>query len=668
MKKAICVLLCACFMIGIFAGCKDNGNDSGTEQQTGWEDGVNMNSEEMIIASNNEPFYTIIVPDDATAAVRFAASELSSFIRQTAGAVLPVSDESAYTGDKFISIGRTEKLKNSGINFDYSTLNSDGFFIKTVGNDVFIDGGNDRGRLYGAYEFVERFAGVRFLTAESTYLPERDAITIRQLDIVERPVFRQRNYYGGGIGSEALFEARSRMYSDFSVVDESTGYTSDWYRGISTHHNTLNYVPQSVYNNPDDKENYHPEFYSSYYDPEQTGWDEIDFTNGITEDGEIDETMDISVAKVVLENLKKYILEDKNAKFFMIGMSDSVNNYCKSEVSLRRAEENGGKAGVVVIFVNAIARAIEEWKKEACPDREINLVIFAYLWSEQPPVIATEDGYKPFNDKVIPEKNVHVRLAPINRNLAVGCSDPRQKPEQRAIIEGWAALTGNLMIWDYGTFFTKGYLWYMPNLSYLADDIKYFEDIGATYMMMQSSNSTRRGDWQHYLKSYICSKLYWDSSLNVRDLMNEFISCYNGDVAAPYISSFIELMENHYALLLKDVEGFDLHANMPNWYYHDNQFYPTELLEKAYSILLDGRAAIAASEYDEAEKSMYDKRMGEVLLIAQYMILENFNAYQYNKIDFVTEFNTNAKRAGFTMIGENEGYDEYIAQFNVTFE
>ena len=208
----------------------------------------------------------------------------------------------------------------------------------------------------------------------------------------------------------------------------------------------------------------------------------------------------------------------------------------------------------------------------------------------------------------------------------------------------------------------------MPNLSYLADDIKYFEEIGATYMMMQSSNSTRRGDWQHYLKSYICSKLYWDSSLNVRDLMNEFILYYNGEVAAPYISSFLELMENHYALLLKDVEGFDLHANMPNWYYLDNQFYPTELLEKAYSVLSAGREAIAASGYDAAEKSMYDKRLGEVQLIAQYMILENFNAYQYNKVEFVTDFNTNAKRAGFTMIGESEGYSEYIAQFNVTFE
>lgn len=654
MKKLIALLLSVLIIMSVSLSCSKEKTDN-----VDWHDGEDMGSEIMTISDKSGPKYSVVIPDGATSAVRFAASELSSFVGQVTGSALSILSESDYSGETFISIGRTQKLASSGISFDYETLNEDGFFIKTVEKAIYIDGKNDRARLYGAYEFVERFGGVRFLTADATHVPAANAIAVRQLNIVEAPVFRQRNYYGGGIGNDPVFEARFRMYSDFSVVDPSVGYTSDWYRGISTHHNTLSYVPPLEYKSA------HPEWYRSHYeDIKQGEWDEIDFTNGITEEGKIDESMNESIAKVALKNLKKFILEAPDAKFFMIGQSDGMN-FAPSPTALVRSEKYGGKSGVYVVFINALAREIEKWRVETCPDREINVVMFAYLWTVEPPVTFVEGKAVPISDKMILEKNVHVRLAPIDANFAFGYDDPRQNTKEANNIAGWSALSKNLMIWDYGTFFSQGYLWYFPNYDYLADNIRYFERHNATYMMVQSSNTTSRGDWQQYSKAYISSKLYWDSSLNARSLLEEFITLYNGSIAAPFISSFMEIMEIHYAEM-REIKNVSFQCVMPNWPYLGPDYYPTSLLEKAYNVLMAGSNAIEASTMTAAEKELYQKRLGEVIMIPQYMILENFDAYQFDMESFVNQFHKNARRAGLTMTGENVGYSVYISKFPVT--
>ena len=54
---------------------------------------------------------------------------------------------------------------------DNSNLNSDGYVLKKIRQTVFIVGECDRATLYGAYDWLERTLGVKFLSGSYEYIP-----------------------------------------------------------------------------------------------------------------------------------------------------------------------------------------------------------------------------------------------------------------------------------------------------------------------------------------------------------------------------------------------------------------------------------------------------------------------------------------------------------------
>lgn len=208
---------------------------------------------------------------------------------------------------KYISIGKTSILKGAELNFDYNRLNEDGFFIKTIGNLIIIDSFNNRGTLYGVYDFLEKYVGVRFISAETTYIPKHNKIEIGQLDIIERPDFMFRHFLAGDIwlGTEDPYmqrlACRMRMSHEQQETPEEFGGGPGWYDGTySKMHNTLEYVPPALY------EKDYPEMYW-YMDGKPA---ELCLSNGITDDGKIDHNLPMSSAKAVLSSLKEFIKKD----------------------------------------------------------------------------------------------------------------------------------------------------------------------------------------------------------------------------------------------------------------------------------------------------------------------------------------------------------------------
>ena len=616
----------------------------------------NTGGSKMDIVKDGGSAYTVLIPSGAEGAVATAAQELTDFIERTTGVRLAVADDGSFSGGKFISIGRTEKLKSSGIMFDYSKLNYDGFFIKAVGDNIYIDGDNGRGRLYGAYDFIERYLGVKFLTADVTHIPKLAGLSIDKPDIVQVPEFRQRNYYDNAVGRDPLFEARTRMYSDFSSDDARYGMESDWFKGTNTYHSSLQYVPQSEWMAS------HPEFYVEGNGAQRY---DIDWTNGITDDDKIDESMEVSVFKIVLENLKKFAKQDENAKFFMIGMSDTLNAIPAHSRWTDSVERNGTNAGVVAVFMNNIAREIKKWSAAEYPQgREINVVMFAYLWMEEPPVVKTQDGkFVPKNQNVVLENNVHVRYAPINANVAFGLADMRQSTQQREYTLGWGAVTKNLMIWDYTTFYSQGYLWYYPSLHYLQDNLKLYKQLGATYVMSQSSFNTN-GDWQNMLKTYISKKLYWNVNLSVKALIDEFIYYFHGEAAAKGVTEFLDTMELH-AAEMRTINNYSISCVVPNQEYFKPQYFSTSLFNKCFKSLNGAADAIdQASNLSAEEKELYKSRLIYPMMIPQYMVLCDYGAYYSSgMIEMARGFYDNAQAVGFTMYNENNGLGAFMSKF-----
>ena len=91
-------------------------------------------------------------------------------------------------------LGVCPESKAAGINPE--KLDRDGFYIKTVGNKIFITGVDSNSprmkqwaTLFGVYDFLERFAGVRYYFPGKigTIVPEKKNWSIPEIDIAERP-------------------------------------------------------------------------------------------------------------------------------------------------------------------------------------------------------------------------------------------------------------------------------------------------------------------------------------------------------------------------------------------------------------------------------------------------------------------------------------------------
>ena len=158
------------------------------------------------------PKSVIVIDAKASNVTRFAAKELQNILGQVLGVTLPVKHELPAAGDAIV-LGLNKWSKSAGI--DGEKLPRDGFVIKTAGSNLFIAGRDgdadvekllprggawsfhfERATLFGVYDFLERFAGVRFYFPGElgTVIPRMRFIALPQLDIFERPDYLMRNY------------------------------------------------------------------------------------------------------------------------------------------------------------------------------------------------------------------------------------------------------------------------------------------------------------------------------------------------------------------------------------------------------------------------------------------------------------------------------------------
>jgi hypothetical protein len=112
------------------------------------------------------------------------------------------------------------------------------------------------------------------------------------------------------------------MNHEFVDIPDYLGGNCGWCQTLGMCHNTLKYVPveKYFYCDKNDK-NYHPEFYNVINGKPR----DLCFTNGITDDGKLDESMEISVVKCIIEEMKKDILENPDKKYFCIEQEDGVD-------------------------------------------------------------------------------------------------------------------------------------------------------------------------------------------------------------------------------------------------------------------------------------------------------------------------------------------------------
>ena len=610
----------------------------------------------------SKPFY-ILIPTSSTPCLQYAAKELGYFVSECLGVkVQTVTDESVIDGE-CVSLGETIAVQVICYKPDTSILKDDGFYIKTLGERIYIVGATDRGVLFGVYEFVERFLGVRFICSDTTVLPKTDTLVIEDGEICEIPAFRLRGYLEydlyedfGSCQNQAdkVFALRQRARHSFLFPGEKFGGGSGIW-GRKDTHNFMAYVDKNKYNNPDDPEYYHPEFYCCATDEtnknfEFTYADDADMTicltNGITEDGEIDETVPISVAKVALEELKKDIVTHQNVDYFVFEQEDG--NLCCQCEKCRKAEEKYKRSGMLVRFVNAIGKKLQDWSDKELNGKKIQLVTYAYSYTLQAPIIRTENDIIPIDSTVVPNENVVIRIA-AGRNFFYSYFDERQRQSTRKAIEEWGAIGKKFFVWTYDAFFDR-YLLYLPSEKNIKANVQGFEKFGCEYLMVQGANNAN-GMWQNKLRAYLYQKGMWNTGVDFDELQKEWLGHYFGENAIPYIEAFMQKYYDFYEEKNKEKPVCTIYGM------RNKEDYDKDVLIETLALVREAKKLNAEHIQDPVLREKYDKHLTQAEVNSLFPLVENYFYYfegktQKDFIAYAKEFMRLCTYAGIQKYGE----------------
>ncbi len=616
--------------------------------------GVNTDGKTYTLVDQGVAKYSILIPEEPTENVVSYSTELNDYFEDVSGTRLKVVKESAdiSAAGNYISVGPTQAAKNASI--ETADIKYDGFVIKTVNDNVYIAARLERGIQNGVYSFLERFLGVRWLTARETYIPSNATVQMNECDILEEPRFQMRDWMGGDYNNVA-FSAHRRYYRGDELYCNDYGSTHN--TTDQANNSKIGYV-KKVDIDPTDPQGRtlgetHPEYFSDLTNSAKDY--ELCMTNGIGEDGELTEGQ--SVASLMIDNMKKSLANDAEKheiEYFMVGHVDNRNAYCKCDTCEDRRIKYTD-SGVWVIFINAVEEAVNAWLMEE-QGRKVNFVIFAYQYTYAAPVTKNADGtYTAISPLCEANDNIVIRIAPIDADFTYSYIDPRQKETELDAVKGWASIASQFMLWDYVSNYIE-YYWYFPTTHYMKENMQVFEDIGCVYAMLQSSY-TQNTIWFDDMRNYIASRLFWNAGWDVGFLMNEYIELFYGPVADS-VKQVVGLFENHYNELrmenkltvsILSEDGPFIGKN------HASEINPIGWLNRIMRTLDSAMTAVENNpevSYDDAQKAIY--KLEDVKITPMRMILRNYTSYYSpeTKTEFAIEFFNLVESHGIRYLGE----------------
>ncbi len=166
------------------------------------------------LVRDGAPRAVVVTANEPTPTARYAAEELVDHVAQATGATLDVVTEADAPQDvpTRVYIGVTEAALACGL--DPERLPRETFTLRSVGNDLFILGREDDGdplaesnsnvgTLFGVYEFLERFLGVRWLWPGElgTFVPKTNTVELWSVNETKAPALNFRGIRWGRIRS-----------------------------------------------------------------------------------------------------------------------------------------------------------------------------------------------------------------------------------------------------------------------------------------------------------------------------------------------------------------------------------------------------------------------------------------------------------------------------------
>ena len=492
--------------------------------------------------NNGKSDYSIVLCENASVSEQTAAKELQQYLEQISGAVLPIINyDQLEDGQKHILVGYNDEY-GTEYNVERPDKDDEGFTYRTVGDNIWIYGGKQRGTMYGVYSFLENELDVRWYTKDYTKVPSLKKWSFKELNNSESPFIEYRFDQYFNVEPHKDWLAHNKCNSVWRAQDNEYGGLVAYWNA----HTFEQFIPSGEYFSK------HPEYFS-LRDGKRTPYTQLCLSNP-------------EVLQICIEKMKQAIAD--NPLYWVYSMSQSDNQFpCQCEKCRAIEEQYGGHSGLMIWFVNQVADAI----KPLYPDKYIGT--FAYQYTRKAPVGIT------------PRDNVVIRLCSIECCFAHPLEECEHNRPFISDIEDWSKIAPHLFIWDYVVNYRQ-YVAPFPNFGVLAENIKTFKKYNAIGIQEEAQYESIGGEFAE-MKSWVLSKLLWNPNLDTKALVAQFITDYYGN-AAPYIQQYFDLCHS----LIKDDTVMGIYID------ENNSLYTDEFVAEANSLLTQAKKAVAECNED----------------------------------------------------------------------
>ena len=481
---------------------------------------------------NGKSSYRIVVSEQASPSEKKAAEELQSYIEQISGARLPITNDENAKGRK-IFVGFNAKVaKITGETTPEA--HDEGFTCRTVGKDLLIYGGAQRGTMYGVFYFLENELGVRWLTPKCTIVPKADSYTLSKLEKREQPALTLRYVGYHAVENAPEWSAHNLENMKWTPKINEYGNIEAYWNA----HTMGQLLPAHEFFES------HPEYFS-LRDGKRIPNGQLCLSNP-------------EVLEICKTRLANTMRTQKDYYIYSLSQNDNFS-YCQCDKCTALSAQYGGQSGILIWFVNQVADAV----KDEFPGKYVGT--FAYQYTRQPP------------KGIAPRENVVIRLCSIEccfaHPLTAGC------PQNQAFmndLKQWSELAPHLFIWDYIVDYAQ-YIAPWPNFQVLGPNIETFRQHKAIGIYEESQYQSNGAEFEE-MKTWCTAKLLWNPKQDVDSLVNIFIDGYYGK-AAPMVLDYYRLCQS---LVRPDVHfGIYIREN--------HEIYNDDFIRKAFALLDQAR-------------------------------------------------------------------------------
>lgn len=615
-KKAICLLLCV-VMLSSVVGCKD--------QEQSQAQGDTVSTTETYVIKNGVSPYKILIPENASVQLQFAANDFRFFFKEATGVELEITTSVDNVQGKYFSIGDTAIKSAAGVTTTFEEVNRAGYKVVTYGDAVVMAGNNDKASTYAVYGFLGKQFGLEIYGQDIYEIRKTTDAKLVNLNWTDIPDIPFRT---GGISYSwyGTMEYMSRMRWD--IMSDGWGLVTHTYFRI---------LPPSEYLTE------HPDWYD---DPESP--------LAICQTNE-------EMKAQFIENLKQIILDTPDCTYYMLGHEDGSPLCICDDCQSVRNQYNGFNSALMMIFTNDVVQKINTWAAETIPNRRLEFVTFAYTTTEVPPVEYDQatKTYYPVNhaEELIAVDNLGIQIAPIGNHISTPYLEGSAKPT----FEGWAAISDKLYVWGYSAPFGN-YMVPFDGFGAFKQNYQDYVDMGVEYVFEQGFVDSWTPNW-HELRGYLCSKLMWDTSLDTDTLIRNFMRVYYGPGWESIYEFFILWRLRLVELQDRGMYSYVATQHIQEW--READLYPKTLLDQ-YEALFD-EALSKNEELLETDPEMYkvyrDNIRGERCLV-RYLSLSIYpQYYDYETYEaMINEFMDICSTKGTKGLAEGAGGYDWVFQ------